>query len=545
MTAKPTAALPLITVDSWDGLFEKSALYQLEPILPVFIAARRWFRSKARPIQCVAIEDAIPVSGADSTILVLRIQYADGECEHYVLPLSAGEHADTDELLAHAAGPEGTRKVVYGALSNPGFRDALLNAIRREERLEGKDGDFIGIRTGALQKKDSAANESIESFVSRAEQSNTSVIYRGRYILKLFRKIEPGVNPDLEMGTFLTERGFRHTPAVLGALVYRAKGGDAMAEYAAGILQEFVPNQGDAWKYTLESLSGFFGRALAREQPTPAPSQHPLELMNESMPGETRGLLGDYADSARLLGKRTAEMHAALASDDSGRDFRPEPFTREDAERLYEEMLGQADITFELLRRKQSVLTEAGGSVHELLRIEHRVTERFSALRGREFDAVRIRYHGDYHLGQVLYTGSDFKIIDFEGEPARPLTQRRTKTLAMRDVAGMIRSFQYAGFAALFGQVSGVPTEPEAMAAVESWSGYWSAWVSAAYLSAYFEEAGAGRFVARQPEERKILFDAFLIQKALYEVAYELNNRPDWLRIPLRGILSLMSESPK
>ncbi|HTU47544.1 MAG TPA: putative maltokinase [Bryobacteraceae bacterium] len=523
-------ALPLITVDSWDRLFEHRALYQLEPILPQFITARRWFRSKARAIQCIAIDDAIPVSAADSCILILRIEYADGDRDKYVLPVSSAQHADSDELLAEAATPDEERRVIYGALSNPQFRDVLLDAIRCEDRWPGKNGEFIAARTSAFPEDRGNTVHRVESFVSRAEQSNTSIIYRDRYILKLFRKLEEGVNPDVEIGKFLTARGFAHTPAVLGTLEYRAKGGDSAAAYAAGILQQFVPNQGDAWKYTLEALSGFFDRARNRQ--APSFPQHPFALIEQRMPADARELLGEYADSARLLGKRTAEMHAALTDSNADGDFAPESFTGQDAELLYEEMLGQADITFELLRRKEAVLTgEAAESARNLLHIEHRVTERFAALRNRRFDASRIRYHGDYHLGQVLYTGSDFMIIDFEGEPMRPLAHRRAKTLAMRDVAGMIRSFQYAAYSA-----------PNlASADVEKFADYWTVWVSATYLNAYFEEAGGHAFVPSQPEERRILFDAFLLQKALYEVAYELNNRPDWVRIPLRGILSLMT----
>jgi trehalose synthase-fused probable maltokinase len=527
MSAHAALALPLVTIDSWDRPFEQRTLYQIEPILPAFVAARRWFRSKARAIQCIAIDDALPLASADSCILVLRIQYADGACDHYLLPLFITEHAESDELLAQAVGPDGVHKIICGALANPQFRDALLNAIRCEEKFEGHAGEFIAFRTSAFA--DGCADRApVESFVSRAEQSNTSVIYRDRYILKLFRKIEPGVNPDLEIGTFLTGRGFEHTPAVLGTLEYRAKGGDAVSEYAAGILQEFVPNEGDAWKYTLESLSGFFARA----QSVSPPSQHPLDLMHESPPEEARTLIGGYFDAARLLGRRTAELHAALADPGASPDFAPEPFTREDAEKLHQEMLGQADITFELIRRKEAVLTgRAADAAREVLHIEHRVTERFLALRDRLVDAVRIRYHGDYHLGQVLWTGSDFMIIDFEGEPARPLADRRTKTLAMRDVAGMIRSFQYAAYAAA------PPDSPD----VASSADYWTAWVGAAYLSAYFNQAAGQRFVPRDPSQQKIVFDAFVLQKALYEVAYELNNRPDWVQIPLKGILSLMS----
>lgn len=538
MKAQPAATLPLIAAGSRDQLFDRRALSQLEPILPAFLVARRWFRSKARGIQCVAVDDAIPMP-PDACLLFLRIEYTDGGRDHYLLPLSAGPAANAEEPLAKFVSPDGSEQVVHSALSDAPFRDSLLDAVRSEAKLQGRAGDFIASRTAALATQSGGPGERLESFVSRAEQSNTSVVYRDRYILKLFRKVEPGVNPDIEIGRFLTEHGFRHTPAVLGSLEYRAKGGEAVAGYAAGILQEFVPNRGDAWKYTLDSLSGFLERALAGRPQPAAVDRHPLEAMPEDLPADAAALLGEYANSARLLGERTAAMHAALTVEHSGPDFEPEPFTPQDAAALYDEMLEQAGITFDLLRQKP----EEQGS--ELLGMKDRVLERFSDLKNRAIDAVRIRCHGDYHLGQVLYTGSDFKIIDFEGEPARPLAVRRAKMLAMRDVAGMIRSFEYAAFAALFGQVSGISAEALPAGVVESWAAYWAAWVSAVYLRGYFGRAGTLPFMPRDAAQRRTLLDAFLLQKALYEVAYELNNRPDWVRIPLRGILSLMNRSAR
>ncbi|MGA8027318.1 MAG: phosphotransferase [Bryobacteraceae bacterium] len=413
---------------------------------PDFLLRQRWFRAKARRIENTEIEDVLALPGTRFQIVVIRVDYAEGDPDKYVLM------------------PEDERE----------FRDALLAAIARNSRISGRAGDLTASHTNAFPDSDLK----IESFVSQAEQSNTSLIYGNRFILKLFRKIEAGINPDLEIGKFLTEHSFRHTPAVMGQLEYLSKEGGE--PYAVGILQQFVPNQGDAWKYTLESLNG-----------------------------DVTG----YADSARLLGTRTAQMHAAL-TDAADPDFAPEPFTPEDGRGLYDEMLGQADITFDLLRHS------AAEHARALLGIEHQVRQRFAQIRDYPITATRIRCHGDFHLGQVLYTGSDFMIIDFEGEPARPLAERRRKTLAMRDVAGMLRSFQYASYSA----------RAEANPEIES-----------CYLRAYFETAKELPFVPAKAEERRLLLDAFQLQKALYEVAYELNNRPDWVRIPIDGILTLMS----
>jgi trehalose synthase-fused probable maltokinase len=511
---------PAIDVLEWDRPFsDERALQSLGAVLPDYVSARRWYRSKARTICRLTVVDSIPAAIVGAFILVIRIEYQDGAPDAYFVPVAVarpGDAAALDEPVCTLRGPDGREGVLHGVLSNATFRQALLDVVVCERAFKGRYGTLIGQRTEALDAVCGEGALELESFVSRAEQSNTSVIYGDRYILKLFRKLEQGINPDIEIGTFLTRRGFRNTPAVLGQIEYRLQNREA---YTAGILQQFVRNQGDAWSYTLRSLGGFFERALAARS---GPPEVPQDL------------LGEYAASAALLGKRTAQMHAAFEDENGGPDFVPEPFTGRDREKLYQDLLGQADIAFELLRRKQAILTGSRSeAAREVLHLEPEVTARFNALRESPVSALRIRHHGDYHLGQVLYTGDDFMIIDFEGEPARSLSERRQKALAMRDVAGMLRSFHYAAYAALF--------ETSARATLESWTAAWTGWVSAMYWKAYLSEGRGLRCIPSGASEQKLLLDAFLLQKALYEVAYELNNRPDWVHIPLRGILSLMS----
>ena len=541
---QPMADQPLtLESGSWGRPLEESFTDKLAKILPDYVAGRRWFRAKTRTIRCIEIEDAFAIEGSEAHLLILKIGYADGGAEEYILPvaMAAGEGQERVEIIARLIFQNGEAGIVYSALEDETFRTALLNAIVRQIGIEGRNGMLIASCTSALSERSGAAAMSkLTSFVSKAEQSNSSIIYDNRYILKLFRKLEAGINPDVEIGQFLTEHRFAHTPAALGSLEYRDKRDEEVR--AAGILQQFVPNRGDAWKFTLDCLGESFAKALARKRPPPERwTEHPLGLIGQEIPSEVRSFIGTYLESAALLGKRTAEMHTVLADQNGGPDFKPESFTAADGNRLHTDLIGQADMAFELLRRKQAVLTgRVAERARELLRIEHSVTERFTAIRDHPVSAMRIRHHGDYHLGQVLYSGHDFMIIDFEGEPARALTERRAKALAMRDVAGMIRSFQYAAFAALFGQVPGVPSEPEAASLVETWAAAWNAYVSSTFLRAYFEQARDQLFVPAGWQERRILLDAFLLQKALYEVAYELNNRPDWLAIPLRGILTLI-----
>ena len=425
--------------------FEPEVITQLEPLLPSFLVSRRWFRAKARPMKSVAVDDVVPFSSAD-LLLVLHVNYVDGGMDTYLLPVSMTSAADdsirnaaSTEPMARLRASDGTERLLYSAFSNPSFRSALLAAIAENKSFKGRKGEFIASRTAGSGVSADTLDPAMDSAVSRAEQSNTSVVYGDKFILKLFRKVEEGLNPDVEVGVFLTEHGFANTPPVIGTLEYQSHDGSHRS-HAAGLLGSYVPNVGDAWKFSLDALSGFFGRALAGgKQPENVPSEH-----------------------------------------------------------LYSEMGRQADAAFSVLHAKLSSLSAAARSeAEELLAKEDDLRARFAHLRDSKIDAARIRFHGDYHLGQVLYTGSDFMIIDFEGEPARPLEERREKSFALRDVAGMVRSFQYAAYAALFGQVAGVEltsVDPELLV---QWAAFWYAWVSAAFLKGYFETGGNAVFLAQ------------------------------------------------
>jgi maltose alpha-D-glucosyltransferase/alpha-amylase len=524
-----------VEVPSFDQPLTDDVLSKIETALPEYLGEQRWYRAKARTIRHVRIADLVPFGG--SQVLIVDIAYVDGETDRYQAPVTLVSEVPASEILVRLRTKSGEEKALTGALSKADFRADLFQSIIGEKTYPGKSGSLTAARTNALDAREST--QAPESSVSRAEQSNTSIIYGDRYILKLFRKLESGINPDLEIGRYLTEHQFKYTPPVLGQIEYRPGDGEPMH---AAILQGFIRNRGDAWKFTLDSLAGFFERALQNGEAPVLETYHPLELASESLPAIARQTIGEYIESARLLGDRTAQMHAALTDETAGPDFAPEPFSGEYAEHLYQEMIDQADTTFGLLDDKKNMLSgEPAESARELAGNQSAVRKRFASLKNARVQAVRIRHHGDYHLGQVLATDDDFIIIDFEGEPARPLAHRRIKTLAMRDVAGMVRSFSYAGYAALFGLVPGLASTSDNQKTIERWASYWGAWVSAEYLKAYFQTAAGAAFAGADQKEHRLLFDAFLLQKALYEVAYELNNRPGWVQIPLRGILDLIA----
>jgi maltose alpha-D-glucosyltransferase/alpha-amylase len=433
---------------------------------------------------------------------------------------------------------------------NPDFGRLLLEAVENRARFRGDRGDLAGSATPIFPELRGTGE--LEPGLLGAEQSNTSLRFGDRLVLKVFRRLEEGINPDLEIGRYLTERTtFHYSPRVAGSLeiVRRERGAEPMT---LGILQELVPNEGDAWRYTLDALGRYYERALTgwghgEHGPAQVPPEPLVELAERGseIPPDDFERLGTYLPAIRLLGERTAELHIALAAGE-GKDFAPEPFSELYQRSLFDSMRKQAARVFRLLHRQLETLSPANREAAErVLAAESGVVERFRCLVGNKLAAERIRTHGDYHLGQVLFTGKDFVIIDFEGEPSRSLSERRLKRSPFRDVAGMLRSFHYAAHAKLFEETAaGVVTGPEALSDLETWARFWERWISAAFLRAYLDRAKGASFIPPSRGELAILLDVYVLEKAIYELQYELNNRPAWVGIPLQGILQILGDLP-
>jgi len=494
----------------------------------------------------------VPSAPRGAVLAMVEIRYTEGEPELYALPLTcgAGEMAAL-ELGPHAAiarlrlTKDGRHEdgILFDALWDKGFCLALLEAVARRRHLKEAFGELLASPTQAFRRVRGPAETRLEPAIMRAEQSNTSVVYGDRLVLKVFRRLDQGINPDLEIGRFLTERAaFAHIPPVAGALEYRRGRSEPIT---VAVLEAFIPNQGDAWRYTLDALGGYFERALASSEMQVAtlPEEPLLSLCERDPPPVLREITGPYLASAELLGRRTAELHVALSNESEDAAFAPEPMTDFYRQSLYHTLLGATDRALQLLRQRLKEMPRGlQADAKRVLDLDGEIRKRFRQIRDRKITAMRIRCHGDYHLGQVLYTGKDFVIIDFEGEPARPLSERKLKRSALRDVAGMLRSFRYATRVALVEQAATglIHSRPEAIAGLEVWGRFWTVWVSAVFLKAYLAVAVETPLIPRNRGELQVLLDAFLLEKALYELAYELNNRPDWVRIPIQGILELL-----
>jgi len=534
-------------------LFVKENWFVLEAVLLDYIRGRRWFRGKARAPWALQMLDVIPIHSPEfaANLVLIRVEYTEGEPETYILPLTSAPAEQADQIMAeypHAVvarlkagkGDGDNESLLYDALVNKNFCRFLIGAIGRRSHLKGKAGEVLASRTRVFRDIRGPAEVSLEPVPVKVEQSNTSVIYGARLILKLLRRLEEGINPELEIGRFLTEKtAFPHISQVAGALEYHRKKGEIIT---LATLQSFVPNEGDAWQYTLDFLNRYFEYVLAHPtvQVPPIPEKHLLSLLKES-PALAQETIGPYLVSAQLLGKRTAELHVALASAPDDPDFAPEPFSLVYQNSLCHAMRSFATQTLQLLRERLKELPEdLRENAQQVLDSDKSIMKRFELIRNRKISAARIRCHGDYHLGQVLHTGKDFVIIDFEGEPARSLSERRIKRSPLRDVAGMIRSFHYAAHSALLRQAS-LALRPEDLPALEHWAQFWYVWVSSSFLMSYLNGVEQTRLLPDDPEQLRILLDAYRLEKAIYEIGYELNNRPDWLKVSLQGILQLMN----
>jgi maltose alpha-D-glucosyltransferase/alpha-amylase len=503
-------------------------------ILPNYLRGCRWFGAKARTVREVKVSEEIPISAASDAarFWFVEVHYTDGTPETYTLPVqvASGDAAHAVERNApHAviARFDGSKDaILFDAVWDAGFREKLFRLMQDRHRTSGKAGDLVGTANESLTQN---IRSVVPSEVLSVEQSNSSMLFEDKFFLKLYRKLEDGVNPDVEVTRFLTERStFQNVPAFGGAIEYRRAPNNEPTVVC--LLQSAVAAECDAWKLTLDSVGRYYERVLAKKG----------DLQNQITPEATlldELIGGIYPEKAKLLGQRTGELHRALASDTDDRAFAPEPFNAMAQRSVYQNMRASLRRAFTLLQKKLPDLPEAfREEVREVLGSEKKILAQEKLILDRRSGAAKIRIHGDYHLGQALYTGKDFIILDFEGEPARALNERKLKRSALRDVAAMMRSFQYAAYSALWQPAM----RSEDVPFLERWADLWYCQMSSVFLQSYLVTTSGAIFVPQNEEDLQVLLEAYLLDKAVYEIGYELNHRPDWVVIPIRGIKHIL-----
>ncbi len=538
----------LLASGVWETLLEGNVRRLIErDCLPRYLARQRWFSGRARTLSSARVLDwGVLRKGRDPIfVTVVEAQYADGGSERYFLPLVAdsGTTADQikdtcpDSLLARITGAR--KGVLHDGCGGERLGHDVVAAMQTAARLAMHRGELTGLRTAAMGPVESMEPPlgTLHVTSTRGEQSNTSLVFGVRAILKLFRRLDPGPNPDVEVGLQLSERmGFPRVPAVLGALQYQPSDGEMTT---LAVAHRLVSHQANGWEHAIGELDRFFDRVVAEPgKVPPAAVGSGTELAAADISDAARDVMGTYVQTAGKLGQRTAEMHLALAADSENPAFAPEPFVTRDLALIAARVADDSRPMLEALERQLPGLPpDAQGVARTVLERRDELTDRLLSLTGAHDFGKKIRIHGDYHLGQVLWAESDFFILDFEGEPDRPLAERRMKLSPLKDVAGMIRSFGYAASAGLRAFALSHPMERERLLA---WAGLWQAWAAAAFLRSYLKTAASGGFLPRDAASIDNLLGVFTLEKALYELRYELNHRPDWVSIPLSGIVDLL-----
>jgi maltose alpha-D-glucosyltransferase/alpha-amylase len=565
VTATAQPVLADVRVQAMGEILMQGAAFarMLELQLPRLLPTRRWFVSKARSVRGARVAAQLPVRPTEGSsaasnqqryLFVVDVEFTEGEAETYAVPLSAtpaktwhSTPAGEAGVLLRVTDAAGDRWIIQDGMTDPDFARLLLQAAVQGQTIDGPGVRLVGRPIGAGAARLDLAT--LEPKMPDREQSNTNVVFDDQLILKLYRRLGDGVNPELEIGEHLTAKAaFANTAALAGAIEITGHG----APRTLAVVLTYVPNEGDAWGTFLDFGQRYFEglEALPAEQfdALCLPGDAGCASDVDAPPADVVSLIAEPLELARLLGQRTAEMHAAMAVESGDAAFQPEPYSPVYQRGLLQSMRNTTRTAMTTIsQRLASLPPEAAEAAKAVMAREADILNMFRELTGRPIRAPRIRTHGDYHLGQVLWTGKDFVIIDFEGEPLRPVGERRLKRSSMRDVAGMVRSFDYAAWTSLRRHWELLPPDGRVAARDRDVRGavLWGAWLSREFVRAYAARLREVRPDLLPPSlaDAELVLRSWVLEKALYEIRYELNSRPDWVDIPLRAVATLLNET--
>ncbi len=518
-------------VGSWEGLLAPGSA--LEPLLAAFIPAQRWFRSKSRSVARARILDAIPLpcaqragdSASSRHLAIVQLSFVEGEEETYVVPLA---------VVESVSAPEGTLLALATVDSDHPERFICDASLAPETAGALNDLAFAGgVHAGQRFRLRAVAHRTLPDVALEpvkplgTEQTNTSFTFGQRLVGKLVRRVDGAPSLEVEVLLALEQSSRRAKVPELEAHI------DIEGLGTVWMSERFVPNEGDAWRLAVDHAQRFYEAVLSQGSIQP-----PALTLSDDAQAPDGGLIPDFVPLAKLLGKRTAELHSALFASTQAGAACPKPFTSLSSRAFYQSVRNLSARAFDALKRAR--LTENSR------RLAFALQERRSHLRkaidralSRPLSGQRMRVHGDYHLGQVLYTGNDFYVIDFEGEPARKPGERRRLRSPLSDVAGMLRSLDYAAFGVLSMPLPGAQTRPEDRERLEPWARWFADCCSRAFCEQYLLSSEGEPFLRGVGEDFRALLEIHLIEKALHELLYELDNRPTWAELPLRGLLHL------
>jgi maltose alpha-D-glucosyltransferase/alpha-amylase len=543
VAARPEAWPEVQWAEAWPDRFAETLAAHLAPVFATLLRSRPWFWGKSRELIRAEAVDVVPVTDLSALALV-QVDYVEGEPERYLLPLAIAKGRAGEEVAARHPGAVLARLtdaagvsegILYDAVCDREFCEALLDVMGRRSGLRGLAGELEGWSDRQIRRTRALQPGRVPGQVTVA-QGDASVTFGLRFVLRIIRRPEEE-HPDLEVVDFLAQHGFTHCPPVRGVMSYRTPSQAS----TLGVLQDYVPHETDGWQAALDELGRYSERILTGAAAPATPPAAMAELAARDLPEDVRKAMGPFLQTIELLAQRTAEMHGALASDPADPRFAPEPFSVLYQRSLVQSVRNLGRSVLHRLRRQLRSLPEAvQPTAQRVVQLEADILKRSRAAFETRFQSKRIRYHGNYHLGRVLYTGRDFVVLFFEGEPGRSLAERRIKRSPLRDVASMLRSFHYVAAHALSGRVSSGAVRGEDLPVLEPALRSWRAWASAAFLRRYLRVASGAPFAPAGPEELQAMLTGYRLERTLHEIGYELEQRPEWLPIPLSELLELM-----
>lgn len=527
---------PFVFKTDWKNAFDDEEFIKVfsSDILENYIINKRWYGGKASTLKYIEVVDSFKITSKHNNYfgVLLEVNFKEAFFQHYFMPIAfmLEEELDTNTIIAPVQ-LNGKDGFLVDALHQEDFRKLLFDKI-----ITSKENDISKVNFHKGVKL--LDKEYISSKFMGVEQSNTSIIYNDNLVLKIFRRIYISMNPDYEISRFLTERmNFKSSPEYKGSISVNFSEGDI----TLGLMQELVPNQGDAWKYMLEEVDRIFSNLSAKKiKIDKLPN---IELFQKLRLNEVPPEIIDWAGLSvilriQTLARRTAEMHIALGSDIHETAFTPTTYNGDYTVWLKNRLTYQFQNRLNILENNLHKLDGlALDLANQFLDHKKSIRKLFLDFDWTKMKSERIRIHGDYHLGQVLVNGDDFYILDFEGEPESTIRDRKVKQPPLKDVAGMFRSFHYAIYATIFNNKEKYPYEQkELFQAGEVLFKYFVG----VFLQTYVEVAQAGNLNIGYNKEIDFLLKYCLLEKAVYELGYELNSRPRWSVIPLTGIASIM-----
>ena len=524
----------------WKEAFENEEFLSAftNEILERYIPKKRWYAGKSSSLKYIEINDYFDMHSDKNHYfgILIEVHFKESFFQNYFLPIAfmAGEELDTNTLIS-AASFNGQEGYLVDALHIEEYRRLLYENIMNQS---------IGFDSVQFHKSSKIAFEGYESsnFLG-AEQSNTSIVYNKKYILKIFRRIYISTNPDYEISRFLTEvADYPNTPKYAGSINLNV--GEENDTITLGLMQDFIPNQGDAWKYFLNEIDEIFSAIKTKSVDLETIDDVVLykKIKHVNLPKPLLNWVGgEFFSKIEQLAKRTAEMHVALGSDSRDTAFVPDNFNGDFEVWLKNRLIYQFQNRLNTIENNFHKLSgESLEMAQEFLSRKREIRRRFLDFNWTKLKSERIRIHGDYHLGQVLVKDDDFYILDFEGEPESTIRDRKVKQPPIKDVAGLLRSFHYAIYSVILNNPDKFEIDrEEAMAYGERLYKY----ITGVFLSDYINYVQQNNLNIGYIKEVEFLLKYTMLEKAVYELGYELNSRPRWAIIPLKGIISIINET--